>query len=139
MVPKSSDPEAKTVDALAQLRQALYSISGALKIIADAVPSLLPPDKDSTGPQPITSLPHDSDQPESGNVPPSNKRKRKEKDPDAPEKPPSAYHLYTKEKRDEIRAAMAGTPSGNDVVQELNRQWKAMSEDLKKVYSSIVT
>lgn len=133
MVPKSSDPEAKTVDALAQLRQALYSISGALKVIADAVPSLLPPDKVSAAPQPIASLSHDGNQPESGSLPLSNKRKRKEKDPDAPEKPPSAYHLYAKEKRDEIRAAMAGTPSGNDVVQELNRRWKALTEDLKKV------
>jgi hypothetical protein len=67
-------------------------------------------------------------------VPPSsNKRKRKDKDPDAPEKPPSAYHLYAKEKRDEIKAAMAGTPSGNDVVLEINRRWKELTDELKKV------
>jgi hypothetical protein len=68
-----------------------------------------------------------------GVAPASNKRKRKEKDPDAPEKPPSAYHLYAKEKRDEIKQAMDGAPTANDVIHEINRRWKELADDLKKV------
>ena len=139
MVPKSSDPETKTVDALARLQQALYSISEALKIIAESIPSLLPSTKDSVAHQPHTSETSDTNQPELAiAAPSSNKRKRKEKDPDAPEKPSSAYHLYAKEKREQIKAEMGGTPTGNDILHELNRQWKELSDELKKVCSVVI-
>lgn len=137
MPPKSSDPQAKATAAGAQLQQALVSASEALKIIAEAIPALFPQARDSFTTRPTGSVSPDGNQPESSVAPPtSNKRKRKEKDPDAPEKPLSAYHLYAKEKRDQIKATMAGTPSPNDVILELNRQWKGLTDELKKVCSS---
>ena len=138
MAANSSDPREKTIAATVQLRDALVKITGALETIIDAIPSLLPPAEETTAtraPRPTTSVSLEVNHQGESSVPPtSNKRKRKEKDPDAPEKPASAYHLYVKEKRDEIKAAMPGQPSGNEVVQEINRLWKGLSEELKKVY-----
>lgn len=138
MATNSSNPREKTIAATVQLRDALVKITGALETIIDAIPSLLPPAEDTTAtpPLPRPTIPASLEvnhQGESGVPPSSNKRKRKEKDPDAPEKPASAYHLYIKEKRDEIKAAMPGQPTGNEVVQEINRIWKELSEELKKV------
>jgi len=141
MPPKTSDLQEKAATAGIQLREALMSASEALKTIADIVPTLYPSTGATSGAapskpkqQPATSTTPEIEQTNNTLVPPSsNKRKRKEKDPDAPEKPPSAYHLYAKEKRDEIKAAMPGTPSGNDVVLEINRRWKELTEELKKV------
>jgi len=138
MAANSSDPREKTIAATVQLRDALVKITEALETIIDAIPSLLPPAEETTAtraPRPTTSVSLEVNHQGESSVPPtSNKRKRKEKDPDAPEKPASAYHLYVKEKRDEIKAAMPGQPSGNEVVQEINRLWKGLSEELKKVY-----
>ena len=138
MATNSSNPREKTITATVQLRDALLKITGALETIIDAIPRLLPPAEETTAagaPRPTTSARLELNHQGESSVPPtSNKRKRKEKDPDAPEKPASAYHLYIKEKRDQIRAAMPGQPSGNEVVQEINRLWKGLSEELKKVY-----
>ena len=116
------------------------SASNALKTIADIVPTLYPSTGATSGTAPSkptrkpTTTSPEVDQTNSATATPvSNKRKRKEKDPDAPEKPPSAYHLYAKDKRDEIKASMPGTPSGNDVVLEINRRWKDLADELKKV------
>lgn len=134
MSAKASDPREKTMAAGRQLEAALLSASEALKTIAGIVPSLFPANNSSSvsapiGPSSTDSGPNDT----AGTTPATNKRKRKEKDPDAPEKPPSAYHIYAKEKRDEIKQVMGGTPSANDVIHEINRRWKELAEDLKKV------
>jgi hypothetical protein len=132
MAPKSSDAREKATAAGVQLQQALMSASEALKTIAEIVPSLFPQSEQTAAPKTTTSTSPEVNQTEP--IPPaSNKRKRKEKDPDAPEKPPSAYHLYAKEKRDQIRAAMPGQPTANDVVHEINRLWKGLNEESKKV------
>lgn len=141
MPPKASDLHEKAVTASTQLREALISASEALKTIADIVPTLYSSNETPNTSAPskpkqmsATSISPEVEQTNTAVAPPSsNKRKRKEKDPDAPEKPPSAYHLYAKEKRDEIKAAMPGTPSGNDVVLEINRRWKELADELKKV------
>ena len=138
MPPKSTDPLAKASSAGAQLQAALMSASEALKTIAGIVPSLFPaPSEVRIAPKPSTSASIVSAalQPESSDAQPSNKRKRKEKDPEAPEKPPSAYHLYSKENRERIKASMPGTPSASEVVQEVNRVWKGLEDELKKVFS----
>lgn len=138
MTTNSSDPRGKTIAATVQLRDALVKITGALEAIIDAIPSLLPSAEETAAagaPRHTTSNSLEVNHQGESNVPPTNKRKRKEKDPDAPEKPASAYHLYMKEKRDEIKATMPGQPTGNDVVQELNRLWKGLSEELKKVWT----
>ena len=138
MTTNSSDPREKTIAATVQLREALVKITGALETIIDTIPSLLPPTEETTTTnalRPTTSASVEANNHGEPSVPPtSNKRKRKEKDPDAPEKPASAYHLYIKEKRDEIKASMPGQPTGNELVQEINRLWKGLSEELKKVY-----
>lgn len=138
MTPKSSDAREKATAAGVQLKQALMSASEALKTIAEIVPSLFSHNEQTTAPKPTTSTSPKVDQTEP--VPTaSNKRKRKEKDPDAPDKPPSAYHLYAKENRDQIRASMPGQPTANDVVHEINRTWKGLSEELKKVRNHFPT
>ena len=134
MAPKVSDPREKAVAAGHQLQEALLSASEALKTIAGIVPSLFPKTEGSAAPRYTITTSPDINRTESViAAPTSNKRKRKEKDPDAPEKPLSAYHLYAKDKREEIKQSMGGLPAANDVIHEINRRWKEMSDDLKKV------
>jgi len=129
-----SDPRAKAMAASRQLQEALLSASDALKTIAGIVPRLFPPnDSGSLGALLAPNSTEIGRTEAAGATPSSNKRKRKEKDPHAPEKPPSAYHIYAKEKRDEIKEAMGGVPSATDVIHEINRRWKELADDLKKV------
>jgi len=124
----STDAQRKAIAAGAQLQQALESAADALKIIASAIPTLFPQDtrmplpfapKGSAATVQPTSTPH--------------KRKRKEKNPDAPDKPVSAYHLWSKENKDRIKASMPGVPSASEVVSEVNRLWKELADGVKKV------
>jgi HMG (high mobility group) box len=133
MAPTSSDQRGRVIGAVTQLRQALVLASEALSTLAETVPILLTSEQNTTAPHLTTSATLGVNQHESAAVPTSNKRKRKEKDPDAPEKPPSAYHLYAKEKRDEIKSAMSGQPTAYDVIHEINRVWKGLAEEVKKV------
>jgi hypothetical protein len=134
MTSQSSDSHQKAIAAGLQLQQALNSAADALKTIANIVPSLFPTDSStSTRPAPSTS-PDAAREGYSVTAPASNKRKRKDKVPGAPEKPLSAYHLYAKEAKDQIKQTMGGQPSANDVIQEVNRRWKELSEELKKVH-----
>jgi HMG (high mobility group) box len=129
-----SDPRAKAMAASRQLQEALLSASDALKTIAGIVPRLFPPnDSGSLGALLVASSTEIGRTDAAGATPSSHKRKRKEKDPDAPDKPPSAYHIYAKEKRDEIKEALGGAPSAAGVIQEINRRWKELADDLKKV------
>ncbi|OMJ75286.1 hypothetical protein SteCoe_25602 [Stentor coeruleus] len=52
---------------------------------------------------------------------------------DKSKKPPSAYLLYTKVAREEIKAK---TPdiSNKDIMKKCGEQWKALSENEKKTY-----
>jgi hypothetical protein len=142
MAPKASDPHQKTLAAGIQLQEAMLMAAKALTTIAGILPDLFPDDTGSIIPQRTTSsspvairnvsiLKDDS----ADATPPSNKRKRKEKDPDAPEKPLSAYHLYAKEKREEVKNALGAESSGTDVLLAINRAWKELSEDLRKVWN----
>jgi len=127
----STDAQRKAIAAGAQLQQALESAADALKIIATAIPTLFPQDprmllpsapKGSAATVQAASTPH--------------QRKRKEKNPDAPDKPVSAYHLWSKENKDRIKASMPGVPSASEVVSEANRVWKELSDGVKKVCSA---
>jgi len=126
----TSEPQQKAIEASHRLQQALLSASEALKTIATVLPGLFP--ENETPPKSSTAV--NTTQNESATATPNpNKRKRREKDPNAPEKPPSAYHLFAKEARDEAKQALGGAPSANDVIAEINRRWKDMSDALKKV------
>jgi len=124
----SADAQRKAVAAGGQLRQALESAADALKTIASAMPTLFPQD-------PRISLPSAPKRFAATMETTStlHKRKRKEKDPDAPDKPVSAYHLWSKENKDRIKASMPGDPSASEVVSELNRLWKDLADPVKKV------
>lgn len=124
----SADVQNKALAAGAQLQQALESAADAFKVIASAIPSLLPQDAQESV---LPVAPKVATSPEAKSTP--NKRKRKEKDLDAPDKPISAYHLWSKNNKDKIKASMPGTPSASEVVAELNRVWKELADGVKKV------
>ena len=131
MVSQSTDSHQKAVAAGSQLQQALNSAAAALTTIANIVPSLFLP-TDSQQSTSSTSLDTTREKP-AISAPSSNKRKRKEKEPGAPEKPLTAYHLYAKENKDQVKEAMGGQPTANEVILEVNRKWKELSDELKKV------
>jgi hypothetical protein len=140
MPPKPSDPHEKALAAGAQLQEALLTAAKALTTIADIVPNLFPEAAGSAAPQRAASLSPVVNRrvialkdDTSDTTPQSNKRKRTQKDPDAPEKPLSAYHLYAKEKREQVKNTMGSASSASDVVHEINRMWKDLSDELKKV------
>jgi hypothetical protein len=135
MPPVTTDPHEKAVAAGRQLQEALVSASEALKTIAGMMPSLFSQSGTSIAPNSNIPKAASVSAPEaSSSAPTSNKRKRKEKEPGAPEKPSTAYHLFaSKEKKEQIKQVLGGDATGNDVIQELNRLWKEMSETLKKV------
>jgi hypothetical protein len=140
MAPKASDSHEKALAAASQLQEALLSAAEALKTIAGIVPTLFPDASGSSGAErptsssPVVNRLVSSLKDESADgTPPSNKRKRKDKDPDAPEKPISAYHLFVKEKREQVRNAMSPNTSAGEVLNNVNRMWKELSEDLRKV------
>jgi hypothetical protein len=139
MAPKPSDLQEKVLAASQHLQEALVSAAEALKTIADIIPSLaegvsfsLPQTATSSTllfNRRVATLKDES----TNTTPSSNKRKRNQKDPDAPDKPLSAYHLYAKEKREQVKNALGADASGSDVVHEINRLWKELHDDLKKV------
>jgi transcriptional regulator HMO1 len=132
------DPRAKARAAGVQLQEALVSVSDALKTIANIVPSLFPVDdtlSKSVSAKPLSPYINQGDH--FASPPTSNKRKRKERDPDAPEKPPSAYHLFAKEWKDQVKQSMGGQPSPSDVLHEVNRLWKELGDELKEVLDAM--
>jgi hypothetical protein len=118
----------------AQLKTALESAADAFKTIASVIPSILPQDlrpaSVSSGGPIATSAKTTSS---------ANKRKREDRDPGAPEKPITAYRLWTKENKDRVKASMAGITSASEVVAELNRLWKDVGDAVKKVVPPAVT
>jgi hypothetical protein len=56
----------------------------------------------------------------------------KEKDPNAPKRPPSAYLLFQNDVKDEIRKTHADIPY-KDVLQVISAKWKELPPDQKKV------
>jgi len=135
MTLQSTDSHQKAIAAGLQLQQALNSAADALKTIANIVPSLFPTNESSQTSVGAVSPPETKGDATTTPAPPSSKRKRKEKEPGAPEKPLTAYHLYAKETKDQIKQAMGGQPSANEVILEVNRRWKELSDELKKVIS----
>jgi hypothetical protein len=135
MPPSTTDPHEKAVAAGRQLQEALVSASEALKTIAGMMPALFSQSGSPVAPDSNIAKPPTVSVPErSSSAPTSNKRKRKEKEPGAPEKPSTAYHLFaSQDKKEQIKQALGGDASGNDVIQEINRLWKEMSDTLKKV------
>jgi HMG (high mobility group) box len=139
MAPKPSYPQEKVLAASQQLQEALVSAAEALKTIADIIPGLaeavgfsLPQPTASSTPLSNRRVPVLKDQ-SADATPASNKRKRNQKNPDAPDRPLSAYHLYAKEKREQVKSSLGADASGSDVVHEINRLWKELSDDFKKV------
>lgn len=70
------------------------------------------------------------------------KRTRKEKDPNAPKRPLTAYFLYSHHARDiikqDLRDANNGQePKSQEVQDEATRRWNAMVPDEKKVCHSL--
>jgi hypothetical protein len=135
MPPKITDPHEKAIAAGLQLQEALVSASEALKTIAGFMPALFSQDGNAIASDTnISKAPSANRTEASTTAPTSNKRKRKEKEPGAPEKPLTAYHLFaSKDKKDQIKQALGVDATGNDVIQEINRLWKEMSDTLKKV------
>lgn len=62
------------------------------------------------------------------------KTKKKKKDPNAPKRPLSAYFLFQKAKRAEIKEANPDFGLG-DIAKALGEQWKQLSEEEKKPYT----
>jgi hypothetical protein len=128
------DPRDKAKLAGLHLQEALISASDAIKTIASIVPRLFFLDdtaSNSGSTKHLSHLAFRGDSMPSG--PTSNKRKRKEKLPGAREKPPSAYHLFAKERKDQVKQSMGEKKSANDVLLEVNRLWKELSDELRKV------
>lgn len=68
------------------------------------------------------------------------KRKKHKKDPTAPKRAKTGYMLFTDENRDRVRSELKTRPNfkNQDVLTELGRLWKALSEEEKKVTSTII-
>jgi len=60
------------------------------------------------------------------------KKEKKKKDPNLPKMPASGYLLFFSEKRKEVKEAHPEFLQ-KDVATELGRQWKALTEEQKKV------
>ena len=61
---------------------------------------------------------------------------KKGKDPSAPKKPPSAFLLWSKERRENIKDEM-GNLSMVDMGRELGKRWKTESPEVKDFYENI--
>jgi hypothetical protein len=112
----------------AQLVTALESAADAFKTLASVIPSLLPQDLRSASISPRHPVATSAKTTSS-----ANKREREEQGPGAPEKPITAYRLWTKENKDRVKASMPGITSASEVVAELNRLWKDVGDAVKKV------
>jgi len=64
------------------------------------------------------------------------KRKRAKKDPNAPKRALSAFFCFSSVKRSEVSQGHPEWKIGQ-VAQELGRQWKDLTEDMKKVYEEM--
>lgn len=60
------------------------------------------------------------------------KKKRKARDPNMPKQPKSAYILFSMDKRDQVKQETGG--NNREVVVELAKRWKALSDKEKQVY-----
>lgn len=60
--------------------------------------------------------------------------KKRPRDPDAPKAPLSAYLLFSRDKRIEIKESQSELES-KDVMKEIARQWRELDPELKKAYN----
>lgn len=61
---------------------------------------------------------------------------KKEKDPDAPKRPQSAYFLYCNERRPQLKKEKPEL-SMCDMTKELTKEWKELTEKQKKKYDDM--
>merc|ERR1712048_654701 len=64
----------------------------------------------------------------------SKKKETKKKDPNAPKKASSAYIFFTTDNREKVKKAMGENTSPQELMTELGRQWRELSEAKKKPY-----
>src|SRR5271154_6029839 len=114
MATVSPDPAQKANEAAAQLCTAMLSAAQALQAIAEVVPTLFPGPEIHSDWKRTASADPEAVHAVNG-LPTSKKRKRTVKDPDAPEKPPSAYHLFYKENKNDIKTSMSSDTPSNEV------------------------
>jgi len=58
-------------------------------------------------------------------------KKKKKKDPNAPKKNSSAYIFFCKENRETIKSNMQATATQSEILTEVGRQWKVLSDKKK--------
>jgi hypothetical protein len=130
----AAEVQHKASVAGAQLKTALESAADAFKTLASVIHAILPQDLrtasiSSAGPIVMSTKTTSS----------ANKSKREDRAPGAPEKPITAYRLWTKENKDQVKASMPGVTSASEVVAELNRLWKDVGDAVKKVVPPVMT
>lgn len=62
------------------------------------------------------------------------KKIKKKKDPNAPKKNPSAYIFFCSENRGKVKAELPEGAKQPEILTEMGRQWKELSEDNKEKY-----
>lgn len=64
---------------------------------------------------------------------------KKKKDPNAPKRALSAYNYFMKENLETIKAKMPAEIKNTEVVAEIGKQWKVLSDAKKKKYNQMAT
>lgn len=65
------------------------------------------------------------------------KRVKKERDPNAPKRPLTAFFLYSTYARPEVKKEMGDETSPVDVNNEILKRWKGMSNEEKEVFADL--
>ncbi|KDQ65093.1 hypothetical protein JAAARDRAFT_96982, partial [Jaapia argillacea MUCL 33604] len=63
------------------------------------------------------------------------RREKKEKDPNAPKRPPSSYLLFQNEIRKQISEQNPNMPN-NEVLKHISAKWKQMTPDERESYET---
>lgn len=64
------------------------------------------------------------------------RKKKRQKDPDAPKRPLSAFFWFCNDERPKVKATMPDSTVG-DVAKELGRRWNECTEDQKSKYEAL--
>lgn len=68
-----------------------------------------------------------------------NKKTKKTKDPNAPKHPTSAYLYFCNENRASIKSKMVESTTQKELLTEIGRQWKELSDKKKEKYNKLAT
>lgn len=68
-----------------------------------------------------------------------NKKTKKTKDPNAPKHPTSAYLYFCNENRASIKSKMVESTTQKELLTEIGRQWKELSDKKKEKYNKLGT